>query len=212
MNIDDFNLMISQRQKIEYVIVYEDITFSYNQFGQRLGSYKAENTKIQKYYCTFYSDKNVIISLEGDKTMFYDFEMKDYYMVYENRTKLFFENPNYKSADYDIVHALNFHFQPFIKTYFQIIEGIEPFLIDAKLEKKYHSEFFIDLYAILKILGFSSWSNKLIEQIISRVKRDLIRDLYIYPSKSEYESINEIIWDELSKTPMVIAGQKLKNL
>ena len=68
---------------------------------------------------------------------------------------------------------------------------------------------FLDLYAIFKLHGFSYWKTTLVERIINRIKSEMISDLYHYPERPEFETINDSIWDELSTLPITKA---LKNL
>ncbi len=193
-------------------MVYENSTFSYNQFGQRLGKYDAEQKREQKYYCTFYTEDRVIVSLEGEKTLLLYADMREDRVMNENRTDLFFEDPAFKHAEFDAGHVLRYHFLPFMNPYFQLIQGMDTLLMECQLEGKYHAEFFLELYSIFKIRGFKHWTSKLVDRIMKRVKKELISDLYHFPMQSEFETINDIIWDELSQLPISLAVQQLNDL
>jgi hypothetical protein len=198
--------------KIAFVMVYEEYTISFNQFGQRLGRYEAEEGREQQFYCTFFTEDRVIVSLKGDTTLLLHYDMTEDRVINENRTDLFFEDSAFKHAEYDAGHILHFHFLPFMKPYFQFIQGLEELLAERKLKEKYHHELFLDLYAIFKLHGFTYWKANLVERIMNRMKTEMISDLYHFPANPEFATINDSIWDELSSLPITNAVQKLKDL
>lgn len=197
--------------KIAFVMVYEECTISFNQFGQRLGRYEAEEGREQKFYCTFFTEDRVIVSLEGDTTLLLHYDMTEDRVMYENRTDLFFEDSAFKTAEYDAGHILHFHFLSFMKPYFQLIQGLEELLVERKLKEKYHHELFLDLYAIFKLHGFTYWKANLVERIMNRLKKEMISDLYRFPERPAFNTINDIIWDELSTLPIVRASNQIKD-
>jgi len=198
--------------KIAFVMVYEDCTISYNQFGQRLGRYAAEEGREQKFYCTFFTDNRVIIFLKGDTALLLHHDMKEDRVINENRTDLYHENSAFKHAEYDAGHILHFHFSPFMKPYFDLIQGLEGLLAERKLKEKYHHELFLDLYAIFKLHGFTYWKPSLVERIMNRMKTEMISDLHHFPASPKFATINDSVWDELSSLPIAKAVQTLKDL
>ena len=117
--------------KIAFVLVYEDYTISYNEFGQRLGCYAAEQDREQKFYCTFFTKDQVIISLKGQKTLFLHHDMSEDHIIDENRADLYFQGPIYQHASFDAGHVLYFHFAPYMKPYFELIQGMGSLLSDC---------------------------------------------------------------------------------
>lgn len=198
--------------KIAFVLVYENYTISYNEFGQRLGCYAAEQDREQKFYCTFFTKDRVIISLKGEKTLFLHHDMSEDHIIDENRTDLYFEGPIYQHANFDASHVLYFHFAPYMKPYFDLLQGMEPLLADCQLKEKYHHHFFLELYAIFKVVGLTCWKPVLVDRIMNRVQEEMISDLHNYLSKSTFETMNDIIYDELIGMPIFGGVQKLKDL
>ena len=197
---------------IAFVLVYEDYTISYNEFGQRLGCYPAEQNREQKFYCTFFTKDRVIISLKSEKTLFLHHNMSEDRIIDENRTDLYFESPIYQHASFDASHVLYFHFAPYMKPYFDLIQGMEPLLAECELKEKYHHEFFLELYAVFKVLGLTCWKPILVERIMNRVQEEMISDLHHYLSKSTFETVNDIIYDELIGMPIFGGVQKLSEI
>ncbi len=128
--------------KIAFVMVYEEYTISFNQFGQRLGRYEAEEGREQQFYCTFFTEDRVIVSLKGDTTLLLHYDMTEDRVINENRTDLFFEDSAFKHAEYDAGHILHFHFLPFMKPYFQLIQGLEELLAERKLKENTTTSYF----------------------------------------------------------------------
>jgi len=197
---------------IAFVLVYEDYSISYNEFGQRLGCYAAEQDREQKFYCTFFTKDRVIILLKGEKTLFLHHDMSEDYIIDENRTDLYFEGPIYQHATFDASHVLYFHFAPYMKPYFELIQGMEPLLADCQLKEKYHHHFFLELYAIFKVVGLTCWKPVLVDRIMNRVQEEMISDLHHYLSKSTFETMNDIIYDELIGMPIFGGVQKLSEM
>lgn len=198
--------------QIAFVFVYENKTISYNQFGQRLGCYLAEEGREQEFYCTFYTNDRVIITLKENRTLFLFHDMTEDSIVHENRTDEYWEDSTLNHADYDARHILYFHFRDYIPSYSQLINGLQPLLQEANLVEKYHHEFFLDFYALLKVLHFSSWRSSLIDTVMERIKKEIISDLYHFPAQSNYQTTNDILWDELTKIPIIRALNMLKEI
>jgi hypothetical protein len=138
--------------------------------------------------------------------------MSEDHIIDENRTELYFEGPIYQHASFDASHVLYFHFAPYMKPYFELIQGMEPLLADCQLKEKYHHHFFLELYAIFKVVGLTCWKPVLVDRIMNRVQEEMISDLHNYLSKSTFETMNDIIYDELIGMPIFGGVQKLKDL
>jgi hypothetical protein len=133
-------------------------------------------------------------------------------IIDENRTDLYFEGPIYQHATFGASHVLYFHFAPYMKPYFDLIQGMEPLLADCQLKEKYHHHFFLELYEIFKVLGLTCWKPILVDRIMNRVQEEMISDLHSYLSKSTFKTVNDIIYDELIGMPIFGGVQKLSEM
>jgi hypothetical protein len=198
--------------KIAFVLVYEHMTISYNEYLQRLGCYYQEAHRKQKYYGTFYTSEQVLISLESEQTLVLDHQMKFVRMMEENNPKFLIEEPAFLQAEYDARHMLYSQFSTFIPGYFQLIQSLEFLLDEAGVKEKYHSEFFIDLYATFKIFHFSFIHKDLVQRVLNRIKKEMISDIYHAPQKSSFCTINDVLYDELSQLGIYKAMLELNKL
>jgi hypothetical protein len=198
--------------KIAFVLVYEHMTISYNEYLQRLGCYYTEAHRKQKYYGAFYTSEQVLISLESEQTLVLNHQMEFVRLMQENNPKYLIEEPSFLQAEYDARHVLYSQFSAFIPGYFQLIHSLEFLLEEAEVKEKYHSEFFIDLYAAFKIFNFSFVHKDLVERLLKRIKKEMIYDIYHAPHKSSFSTINDVFFDELSQLGIYKAMLELNKL
>jgi len=199
-------------QSIAFILVYENVTISFNSFGQRLGSYYEEEGREQSLYCTFYTSDRVIITLKNNRTLVLFPDMSEECILEEANTELYWENPLYKNAEYDAGHIIYYHFRDFIPRYMRLIDGVQELLHDAHLSQKYHYEVFLELYAIFKILGLTSCRRSLMEGLFDRIKTEMKLDLYLFPERSEFPTINDVFWNELNQLPIFQSLKKITDL
>jgi hypothetical protein len=202
----------SKCTKIAFVLVYEHMTISYNEYLQRLGCYYKDVHQKQKYYGVFYTSDQVFISLESEQTIVLDHQMGFVRLMNENNSKFLIEQPSFSQAEYDARHMLFSQFSEFIPKYFQLIHSLESLLEEAGVKEKYHSEFFIDLYAAFKIFHFSFVHKNLVERLLKRIKKEMIYDIYHAPHKSSFSTINDVFFDELSQLEIYKAMLELNKL
>ena len=198
--------------QIAFVLVYEHMTISYNQYFERLGCYYKEAHLVQKYYGTFYTSEQVLISLESEQTLILNQKMEFVRLMNENNPKFLIEEPVFSHAEYDARHMLYSQFSAFIPKYFQLIHSLQFLFEEAGVKEKYHAEFFIDLYAAFKIFNFSFVHKDLIERVLNRIKKEMIYDIYHAPMQSSFQTINAIFYDELSQLGIYKAILNLNKL
>lgn len=199
-------------QRIACVLIYENATISYHRVGQRLGSYYEEGGREQSFYYTFYSSDRVVITLEKNQTLFLFHDISEECIMYEVNTEEYWENPTFKNAEYEAGNIINYHFKDFIPSYRRLIDGVQELLHDTHLSEKYHYELFLELYAIFKILGMTSWRQSLIERVFERIKTKMKQDLYLFPERSEFPTINDVFWKELNQLPIFQSLKRITDL
>ena len=206
--------------KIGFVLIYETTTIAYNNFGQRLGTYYAEKGLEQKYLCTFYTPENVYVSLKQYQTLVFNFDFSERSVLPYNTTEVFFDASIYTHVESDSVYEIHYHFHEFMQSYYCWIDKLNEFPKDAQLEGKYHSEMFLELYAIFKIVGLVHWKKELVERIMNRIKTEIANDIFYNLKTSNFPTVNDSILDELMQLEIVkkvqlfkeIVGHKSRNL
>ena len=206
--------------KIGFVLIYEATTIAYNNFGQRLGTYYAEEGLEQKYLCTFYTPENVYISLKQKQTLVFNFDFTERSVVPYNTTEVFFDASIYTHVESDSVYEIHYHFHEFMQSYYCWIDKLNDFPKDTQLEEKYHSEMFLDLYANLKIVGLVHWKKELVDRLMNRIKQEIAKDIFYHTKASNFPTVNDSIFDELMQLEIVkkvqlfkeMVGHKLCNL
>ena len=197
---------------IYFVLVYKDLTISYNRFGQRLGQYRELEEQTHRYACTFFDSDRVYIALQSDLTLVLTPELVKFEMLQGNSTDRFYEDETKSLADLHSEFDIHYHFHEQIQPYYSMLEALRLLNADRSILAKYHVEFFLDLYACFKIAGLKNWRSDLPDQILERIKEEMIQDLYLFPRSSEFETLNDIIWDELRKLPIIQSVLSLRDL